>query len=127
VGKEQKMKNEKYTSIEYFRDTRIPVEYRAEYSIGNIDGEGFITDISSNGIALRVKQVFVLGDEVHVKSIISNDLILELSGTVRSIEGNIVGIKIQTIDPSIHERFKQHIEGLLRLTNKSGIEKYKSD
>ena len=121
------MKNEKYTSIEYFRDTRIPVEYIAKYSIGNISGAGLITDISSNGIALRVKQVFVLGDEVHVKSIISNDLILELSGTVRSIEGNIVGIKIQTVDPSIHERFKQHIEGLLRLTNKSGVEKYKYD
>ena len=121
------MKNEKYTSIEYFRDTRIPVEYIAKYSIGNIGGAGLIIDISSNGIALRVKQVFVLGDEVHVKSIISNDLILELSGTVRSFEGNIVGIKIQTIDPSIHERFKRHIEGLLRLTNKSVVEKYKYD
>ncbi len=121
------MKNEKYTSIEYFRDTRIPVEYIAKYSIGNIGGAGLITDISSNGVALRVKQAFVIGDELHFKSIISNDLILELSGTVRSIEGNIVGIKIQTIDPSIHERFKKHIEGLLRLTNKSGVEKYKSD
>ena len=121
------MKNEKYNKIEYFSDTRIPIEYIAKYSFGNISGAGLITDISSNGIALRVKQAFVIGDELHVKSIISNDLILELSGTVRSIEGNIVGIKIKTIDPGIHERFKQHIEGILRIANKREIEKYKSD
>ena len=119
--KKQQMKNE---NIVNFRSTRIPVEYKAEYSIGNISGESLITDICSNGIALRVKQAFVIGDEVHVKSIITNDLILEFSGTVRNIAGNIVGIKIITIDPNIHERFKQHIEGLLRLAHKSEVEKY---
>jgi hypothetical protein len=119
------MKNKKNNKVENLHNTKLPVEYKANYSFGTIAGEGFITDISSNGVALRVKQAFVIGDEVHVKSIITNDLILEFSGKVRRIEGNIVGIKIKTINPRIHERFKKHIEGLLRLTNKSVVEKYK--
>ena len=117
------MKNEN-NKLENLHTTRLPVEYKAKYIFGTIVGEGSITEISANEVALRVKQAFLIGDELHVKSIITNDLLLEFYGTVRSIEGNIVGIKIKTINPKIHERFKQHIAGLLRLTNKSGFEKY---
>jgi hypothetical protein len=121
------MKDEEYDKMAIFRSTRLPVEYSAEYNLGDISGEGLITDISSGGIALRVKQSFALGDQLYIKSSISSDLVLEFSGEVRNMEGNIVGIKILDIEPSIHERFKNHIEGMLRLANKKKVEKFKSD
>jgi hypothetical protein len=118
------MKDEEYDKMANFRSTRLPVEYSAEYRLGNMSGEGLITDISSGGVALRVKQSFALGDQLFIKSRISSDLVLEFSGEVRNTEGNMVGIKILDIDPSIHERFTHHIEGLLRIANKRNVEKF---
>ena len=120
------MKDEEYDKMASFRSTRLPVEYKAEYTLGEISGEGLITDISSGGIALRVKQSFALGDQLLVQSRISNDLVLEFSGEVRNMEGNIVGIKIIDIDPGIHERFNSHIDAMLRMANKKQVEKFNS-
>jgi len=119
------MKDEEYDKMSNFRSTRLPVEYRANYRLGDISDVGLITDISSGGVALRVKQAFAIGDELHITSRISSDLVLEFSGEVRNMEGNIVGIKIKAIDPSIHERFKDHIAGMLRMVNKGEVEQYK--
>ena len=120
------MQDDDYEKMASFRSTRLPVEYRAEYSLGDISGKGLITDISAGGVALRVKQSFVIGDQLYIISRISNDLVLEFGGEVRNMEGNIVGIKITDIDPSIHERFSNHVAGMLRIANKSEIEKYYS-
>ena len=121
------MKDEEYNKMKNLRSTRLPVEYKVNYSFGNINGEGFLTDISEGGVALRVKQALAIGDELQITSMITSGLILEFSGEVRNISGNIAGIKIKEIDPSIHERFKSHIEGILRFLNKREVEKYKSD
>ena len=121
------MKDEEYNKMKNLRSTRLPIEYKTTYSFGNISGEGFLTDISEGGVALRVKQALAIGDELQITSMISSGLILEFSGEVRNISGNIAGIKIKKIDPSIHERFKSHIEGILRIVNKREVEKYKSD
>ena len=118
------MKDEEYDKMASFRSTRLPVEYKAEYSLGLISGEGLITDISSGGIALRVKQSFAIGDHLFIKSRISSDLVLEFSGEVRNTESNIVGIKIIDIEPGIHERFINHIEGMLRIVDKRKVEKF---
>ena len=121
------MKDEEYNKMKNLRSTRLPVEYKVNYSFGNINGEGFLTDISEGGVALRVKQALAIGDELQITSMITSGLILEFSGEVRNISGNIAGIKIKEIDPSIHRRFKSHIEGILRIANKREIEKYKSN
>jgi len=98
---EFRMKAKGYKKAENLRSTRIPIEYKAIYTMGNISGEGFITDISKYGVAVRVKQALVIGDELHITSKISNDLILEFTGEVRNINGNIAGIMIKSIDPDI--------------------------
>ena len=121
------MNDGEYNKMKNIRHTRLPVEYKATYSFGDISGEGFLTDISEGGVALRVRQALAIGDELQIISRISSGLILEFSGEVRNINGNIVGIKIKIIDPRIHERFKSHIEGILRIANKREIEKYKHD
>jgi len=119
------MKAEGYKKSETMRSTRIPMEYTATYTMGNIRGEGFITDISRVGVAIRIKQALAIGDKLHITSKISNELILEFSGEVRNINGNIAGIMIKSIDPDLQERFMNHIDGMLRLMNMKGVEQYK--
>jgi len=119
------MKAEGYKKAENIRSTRIPMEYTATYTMGNISGEGFITDISRDGVAIRIKQALAIGDELHITSKISNELILEFTGEVRNINGNIAGIMIKSVDPNLQERFMNHIDGTLRLMNMRGFEQYK--
>lgn len=110
---------------EKLRSTRIPTEYRATYTLGSITGEGFITDISENGVAMRTRQVLVENDKLQVASPISSNLTLEFEGEVRNIHGNIVGIMIVDIDPDIRQRFISHIEGMLRLSNRERTERFR--
>jgi len=111
------MKTERYIKGSNIRSTRIPIEYSVTYTMGNISGEGFITDISKGEVTIRIKQALVIGDELYIKIKISNELIVELTGEVRKINGNIARIKIKTIDPDVRERFINHIDGMLRLKN----------
>lgn len=124
---ECRMKAEEYKKAENLRSTRVPMEYTATYTMGNISGEGFITDISERGVAIRVKQALAIGDILHITSKISNELILEFTGEVRNINGNIAGIMIKLIDPGIQERFMNHIDSMLRLMHMKGTEQYKLD
>jgi hypothetical protein len=120
------MKPEEFKK-EGLRSTRIPTEYRATYTLGSITGEGFITDISENGVAMRTKQVLVEGDRLHITSPISSNLTLEFEEEVRSIQGNIIGIMIVDIDPDLQRRFISHIEGMLRLVNREKTERFRLD
>jgi hypothetical protein len=117
---QEKMENSK----DGFRKTRIPVEYKAKYLMGDIAGDGFITDISEDGIALRTRQVLIIGDKLTIQSEISDSLTFEFNGEVRNVQGNLVGVIIQEIDPEIKQRFLDHIDGVLRLINRNKTEHY---
>ena len=109
---------------EGFRYTRIPVEYKATYAFGNITGEGLITDISENGIAMRTKQYFDVGDELKIQSKITDKLTLEFKGVVLNSQGNILGIRIKEIDPEIEERFISHVGGVLHILKRGRFERH---
>lgn len=119
------MTGKEYVTKGSFRSTRIPVEYKAIYTVKNITGEALITDISEGGVALRVKQAFAVGDKVVIQSDISNNLTLKFKGEVRNVEGNILGVMIMEIDPDVHKRFMDHIKGMLRMMNRSSTEKFR--
>jgi hypothetical protein len=111
--------------IENFRLTRIPIEYNARYTLGEISGKGLITDVSEGGIALRVEHALKIGDKLQITSQITGDLTLDFTGEVRNIANNIAGILIMEIDSRIKERFLEHVNGMLRIMNRSKREKYK--
>ncbi|UCB46120.1 MAG: PilZ domain-containing protein [Spirochaetota bacterium] len=113
-----------YQTEKEWRLTRIPVEYEATYHMGDISGEGIITDVSEGGIAMRVNQTFIVGDELVVESMISSNLILEFTSEIRSVQGNILGIEIKEIDPDLKERFLNHIDGILRMHKLDKRERY---
>jgi hypothetical protein len=107
-----------------FRETRIPVELKATYTMGDIIGEGLLTDMSANGIAMRTNQVFVVGDKIEVQSEISDNLTLEFTGEIKNVQGNMIGVLITKIDSRIRERFMEHVNGMLRLMKSPEKEKY---
>ena len=109
-----------------FHHTRIPIEYKATYTIGDIIGEGFIWEVSENGIALRTNQALVIGDKVSVLSNIKDNLILKFTGEIRNVQGNIVEILIKEIDQNLKQRFMHHIEGILQIMKKVNNEKLTS-
>ena len=100
------------------------MEYKATYYMGDISSEGIITDISESGIAMRVNQAFIVGDELVVEARISSNLTLKFTCEVQSIQGNMLGIAITEIDPDLKKRFTSHIEGMLRMNNLDRREKY---
>jgi hypothetical protein len=114
-----------YVTREGFRSTRIPVEYKAIYTVRKITGEALITDVSEGGVALRVKQALSVGDIITLQSDISNNLTLKFKGEVRNVDGNKVGVMILEIDPELHRRFLEHIRGMLRIMNRSSTEKFR--
>jgi hypothetical protein len=75
-------------------------------------------------IALRTNQVLIIGDKLSVRSEISANLIFEFTGEVQNVQGNILGISIQEIDPVIKQRFMDHIDGMLRIQNRNKIEHF---
>jgi hypothetical protein len=111
--------------MENYRLTRIPIEYKAHYTLGEISGDGLITDISEGGIALRVEHALSIGDKLLITSQITGNLTLDFTGEVRNIMNNIEGIRIMEIDANIQERFLEHVNGTLRMLNKSNREKFK--
>ena len=117
------MRNEERRE-EGLRHTRISAEYKATYTLGDITGEGFITDISEGGVAMRTSQPFVVGDEPKISIKITDKLILEFTGVVRGIQGDILGIQIKEIDSEMKERFLSHINGIIRLMNRQRFETY---
>ncbi len=92
--------------------------------MGDIVGEGFITDISEEGIALRTNQVLIIGDKLKVQSEISDNLNFEFMGEVRNVQGNLVGVLIKEIDPEIKQRFLDHIDGVLRFIKRNKTEHF---
>ena len=114
-----------YQKEKGLRYTRIPVEYNATYYMGDISGEGIITDVSEGGIAMRVNQTFIVGDELAVEARVSSNLILKFTCEIRSVQGNMLGTAIKEIDPNLKERFIDHLEGMLRMKKLDKRERYK--
>lgn len=106
------------------RLTRIPIEYKAQYSLGEISGNGLITDISEGGIALRVEHALDVGDKLYITSQITSNLTLEFTGEVRTIANNMAGILVMEIDSDIQERFLEHVHGILMMMDKPNRERY---
>ncbi len=79
------------------RATRIPVNIKATYYLKDSVGEGRIVDISTGGIGMEVRQLFVVGDLVRIVfriPDISNGEI-DFWGIVRNVTGNLIGINFE--------------------------------
>ncbi len=97
------------------RPTRIGVSIKAHYSLKGFQGDGVIVDISTGGVGMEVKQIFVLGDLVRVSCKLPDtiDGDLEFWGIVRNVNGNVVGLKYEEISKDSMEKIDHYVGTLI--------------
>ncbi|MGC8765939.1 MAG: PilZ domain-containing protein [Brevinematia bacterium] len=108
------------------RATRIPVNIKARYYLKNFEGEGRIVDISTGGIGMEVRQIFVPGDLVRIVFRIPDSTNAEIDfwGIVRNVTGNLIGINFEEISNENRERIDRYVGNLLIQSGKSAREDY---
>ena len=106
------------------RPTRISVNIKAAYTLKGSQGEGNIVDISTGGIGIEVKQIFVLGDLIRVIFHIPdqhNDEI-DFWGIVRNVTGNLIGLKYEEISKENMEKIEHYVSSLILQTGRNARE-----
>ncbi len=107
-----------------FRATRISVNIKASYILKGFQGEGHIVNISTGGIGIEVKQIFVIGDLVRVIFKIPgprNDEV-DFWGIVMNITGNVVGLKYEEISKENTEKIDKYVSTLILESGKESRE-----
>ncbi len=110
------------------RPTRIQVNVRASYTLKNCEGEGNITDISTGGIAMEVKQIFVIGDLVRIVFRLpdSSNQEIDFWGIVRSVNGNLLGIRFEEISNDNSEKLDHFVTSLILEAGRNSRENFEN-
>ncbi|URA09820.1 PilZ domain-containing protein [Thermospira aquatica] len=97
------------------RPTRIKVSIRAVYNYKGCEGEGTIVDISTGGLAMEVKQIFVPGDLLRIRFRLEGVSSTEIDtwGIVRSVNGTLLGIKFEEVSNENLEKIDKYVTSLL--------------
>lgn len=97
------------------RPTRISVNIKTTYTLKGFQGEGHIVDISTGGIGLEVKQIFVLGDLVRLQFRFPNGPGEEVDfwGIVKNVNGSIIGLKYEEISKENVDKIDNYVASLL--------------
>ncbi len=108
------------------RPTRITVNLKANYTLRNCEGEGTIVDISTGGLALEVKQIFVIGDLVRIIFRLpdSSNEAIDFWGIVKSVSGNMIGIKYEEISNDNVEKLDHFVGNLILQTGRNAREDF---
>ncbi|MEJ5284265.1 MAG: PilZ domain-containing protein [Brevinematia bacterium] len=108
------------------RATRIPVNIKAVYYLKSSQGEGRIVDISTGGIGMEVRQIFVPGDLVRIVFRIPDQTNAEIDfwGIVRNVTGNLVGINFEEISNENREKIDKYVANLLLQSGRGAKESY---
>ena len=110
----------------HLRPTRISVNIKASYYLKNCGGEGNIVDISTGGIAIEVRQIFVVGDLVRIIFRLPDATNEEIDfwGIVRSVNGSIIGIRYEEISNENIEKLEQFVTTLILQSGRSTREPF---
>jgi hypothetical protein len=108
------------------RPTRIQVNIKANYTLKGFQGEGHIVDVSTGGLGIEVKQIFVIGDLVRIVFRLPNAPNDEVDfwGVVRSVSGNVVGVRYEEISKENMERVDRYVATLILANGKAARENF---
>lgn len=97
------------------RPTRIRVNIKCLYSYKGCEGEGTIVDISTGGLAMEVKQIFVPGDLLRIRFRLEEVSVIEVDtwGIVRSVNGTLLGVKFEEVSNENLEKIDHYVTSLL--------------
>lgn len=110
------------------RATRIVVNIKATYSLRGCQGEGHIVDISTGGLGIEVKQIFVIGDLVRVTFRIPNSHNDEVDfwGIVRNVSGNVVGLMYEELSKENMDKIDGYVASLILQNGRSERENFEN-
>lgn len=108
------------------RQTRIAVNLKANYILKNCEGEGTIVDISAGGLAIEVKQIFVIGDLVRIIFRLpdSSNQEIDIWGIVRSVNGSVIGMKYEEISNDNVEIVDRFVANLILQSGRNAKEPF---
>lgn len=108
------------------RATRIPVNIKATYFLKGSQGEGSLVDISTGGVGMEVRQIFVIGDLLRVKFRLpdSKNEEIDFWGIVRSVSGNCIGLNYEEISHENTEKIDRYVSTLLLQNGRNSREAF---
>ncbi|MGA2140955.1 MAG: PilZ domain-containing protein [Brevinematales bacterium] len=108
------------------RPTRITVSFKASYILKNCEGEGTIVDISTGGLAIEVKQIFVVGDLVRLIFRLpdSSNAEIDFWGIVKSVNGSMIGLKYEEISNDNIEKLDHFVSNLILQSGRAAREQF---
>jgi len=106
------------------RLTRVNVNIPAVYTLKGSEADAAVVDISSGGVGLEVKQIFVVGDIVRVKFRLTDGRLIDFWGIVRNVSNNFVGIKYEEISNEAREALDDYVGRMLLQQGLAAREQY---
>jgi hypothetical protein len=108
------------------RPTRVGVNIKSTYTLKGFSGEGNITDISTGGVGIEVKQIFVIGDLVRVSCRLPEmqDGDIDFWGIVRNVSGNVVGLKYEEISKDTMDKIDKYVGILILKAGRNNRENF---
>lgn len=123
----QPKKNEENESGAGLRLTRIDVQIPAVYTLKGMESEGTIINISSGGVAMEVKQIFVLGDILRIQFKFpgnKNDSSVDFWGIVKNVSHGVIGLKFEELSHDMERKLEEYVNDMLRARGLAHQEKY---
>jgi c-di-GMP-binding flagellar brake protein YcgR len=96
------------------RLTRVPVRIPATYYLKGIEAKGTSVDISSGGVGLEAKQIFVQGDIIRVVFMGHDGKMIDFWGIVMNVGQNAIGIRYEEISNDMREAIDDFVTALIR-------------
>ena len=99
------------------RLTRIDVKIPAIYTLKGHESDGLIINISSGGIAMEVRQIFVLGDIIRIQFKLPNNKVngeVDFWGIVKNVSHGEIGLKFEELSHDMEVKLEEYVNDMLR-------------
>lgn len=109
------------------RLTRIDVKIPCTYTLKNQQSEGLIINISSGGVAMEVRQIFVIGDILRLQFKLPGNKIqteVDFWGIVKNVQHGQVGVQFEELSNEMAQVLEGYVNDMLRSRGLAHRESY---
>ena len=109
------------------RSTRIKVNnIKANYVYKDSSGDGVIVDMSTTGLAMEVRQIFLPGDLLRVQfrivGIGGENVEVDLWGIVRNITGHTIGLSYEEVSNNNLDHINHFVNTMIQKLGRNARE-----
>ncbi len=109
------------------RLTRIDVKIPATYTLKGQQSEGLIINISSGGIAMEVRQIFLIGDILRLQFKLPGNKVqpeVDFWGIVKNVQHGQIGIQFEELSHEMGQLLEEYVNDMLRSRGLTQRESY---